>query len=1379
MITFLLLFCSAIYSQIELPKQTRSAYEGTEFVVSFMQNEVRRLNDRIEVDQKIIISSRFNTSATLTYYDNNNIERNNVYTISPTSSRRIVIPEYYMCNEEGQVRNKNIQIKSTRDISVVCYSSQYTTSDMYSAIPVSRWGNEYQAITHGIDHYDVENYINRTEFVMQPRSGQFLIMANEDNTTVRFTPRGRTKSLEGNQEHTITLNKWQSFLVQSDVSQTKMANDLTGSIIRSDKPIGVLSGHMRTAITPKLFDDFGDSKDHLIEMLNPSNLFGKEYVTAPFGQSIKNYFCLTTIKPNTIVDVLTNEGSQRIFLDFPGARRYIRVDGAAKWTANNNFQLAQFMARYGEDDEECNEFYDPSYVIIQPTEYFNNNLNFLTIGYNESNYGHGGRLSLCGERVENFQYLAHYAMIISKDEARYNTLVDGNNYSVTNYEGTIPGTEYYYGYIKLEPGQHTISTNLGGFQVLLYGRGFYDSYSYSLGGSSIPDSASLLDNSPPEITLIDNCTQLIVNIEDNDDNSTGIQFVDIVDEETYNIKVVELKIDNNNATLIAEQINTKENAQVTFQYFDNAGNGRQYTHTIKGQDLNLQDKNLGIIAIEPDIVYKTSLSNLTENEINIVSISFSNTNFYLQEIFKPFTLNSFEELEIGFLIRDVEPELIPDEVYMIVETDCNLIDSAFIKLQKVNYGFFGRGIDLGEIPLGLNKCGIVYFENSGNIDLTITNINFEESIFQLDTNGLNRAVLSENERIEIETCVQPFDRTINSLTVFATAKGIFGDDNNSRTINLSDQVEVIYFPVGGIFEDKFIDFGNVMINEIQSISLEIENIGDYFSSPTFNNLEIISNDKLSQINDLEFVKIEQNFNPNQKLSIDLTFEPTEIGYYENILTFDYLEGLLPRQFQIRLIGNSFNNLMNGFDNCFQDTLFAFEENESNVFNLFEYQGNVDKILYIIRNYNAYFTNAETGIREQIDYNESDIKIEEINANLPKELTNNEIITGLISFIPTKGGFSELEIIAITSANDVDKLFDSTIITICANSKVPIYPELDILMINNEVWACDTSEILLFVRNTGEVDINVREVEFFSNYHTEFLVQPDLPIDILQGQSLPILINVFRLKDEIEEIEIKVVATDIEGRHSQTISRKHLIEPRYTKLFLPDLDFSYNIGDSSVVNIYGDIPYNIDMPAKLKIRLYTDYRILWLLSESSEIVVTKDGEITRRIPFQVNKNLNDIEFGLDYFEFEINGNERWSIDLLFRVMLSQYLESEIIVEVSYDECFENARKVYPIRLEDVCAQTFRVVEFYDKGDIDFGFDYQKSQLFVNLSIPVSSNYSIYLIDMLGKKYPLEEKKFANNGKYFLNYDLKYFPNGNYFLNIETKFLTERKQIIIIK
>ncbi|HOK13933.1 MAG TPA: hypothetical protein PK007_03290, partial [Candidatus Kapabacteria bacterium] len=99
-----------------------------------------------------------------------------------------------------------IQIKSDIPITVYCFSSKLTTSDSYSAIPVSRWGKKYIVASYPNDQYvapERENLDSLTKFV--PRSSQFLIIAAYDGTVVSFAPKANTRGGKlANQNYQVT-----------------------------------------------------------------------------------------------------------------------------------------------------------------------------------------------------------------------------------------------------------------------------------------------------------------------------------------------------------------------------------------------------------------------------------------------------------------------------------------------------------------------------------------------------------------------------------------------------------------------------------------------------------------------------------------------------------------------------------------------------------------------------------------------------------------------------------------------------------------------------------------------------------------------------------------------------------------------------------------------------------------------------------------------------------------------------------------------------------------------------------------------------------------------------------------------------------------------
>ena len=59
--------------------------------------------------------------------------------------------------------------------------------------------------------------------------------------------------------------------------QFQSSKDLTGTRIVSSKPIAVLSGSVRTSVGAELMGD------HVVEMLSPTNTWGREFLTLPIS----------------------------------------------------------------------------------------------------------------------------------------------------------------------------------------------------------------------------------------------------------------------------------------------------------------------------------------------------------------------------------------------------------------------------------------------------------------------------------------------------------------------------------------------------------------------------------------------------------------------------------------------------------------------------------------------------------------------------------------------------------------------------------------------------------------------------------------------------------------------------------------------------------------------------------------------------------------------------------------------------------------------------------------------------------------------------------------------------------------------------------------
>src|ERR1035441_5518133 len=118
------------------------------------------------------------------------------------------------------VEDFGIHVTSSQPVSV--YAMDYTKDGLsaaFTAYPTNLLGTNYCVMSF-------------------PSYSQFAIVATADNTTVNITP-SPTADLEGSLwMNPITLQKGQTYLIDS----ANYGDDVTGTWIKSDKPIAVFSG---------------------------------------------------------------------------------------------------------------------------------------------------------------------------------------------------------------------------------------------------------------------------------------------------------------------------------------------------------------------------------------------------------------------------------------------------------------------------------------------------------------------------------------------------------------------------------------------------------------------------------------------------------------------------------------------------------------------------------------------------------------------------------------------------------------------------------------------------------------------------------------------------------------------------------------------------------------------------------------------------------------------------------------------------------------------------------------------------------------------------------------------------------------------------------
>lgn len=175
----------------------------------------------------------------------------------------------------------NTVISLTAEYPVVVYAYMGTAfgAAAFTPLPVSSWGQEYYAAT-----WPGEVVKDKEKAVRQEAPAEILIIAAKDNTRVSIRSTAVLRECAGC--NTVELNAGEAYLVQSVVDTSEDAerfDDLVGTEISANKPIGVISGNTRIRHYP--IQEKGvtgnSARDLVAEWLPPLELLGTEFVFTP------------------------------------------------------------------------------------------------------------------------------------------------------------------------------------------------------------------------------------------------------------------------------------------------------------------------------------------------------------------------------------------------------------------------------------------------------------------------------------------------------------------------------------------------------------------------------------------------------------------------------------------------------------------------------------------------------------------------------------------------------------------------------------------------------------------------------------------------------------------------------------------------------------------------------------------------------------------------------------------------------------------------------------------------------------------------------------------------------------------------------------------
>lgn len=280
-------------------------HEGTEFFATFMQHYGAFtpkvfLQFSTKVQSKVEVNVSTPTSDFTVWNETFYISAGDGHSISSTS-------EHLQMSSGSYVKNNGIYIKANGKISVSGMSALRDTSGSFLILPKEALDTDYVAFT---DCSGGPKPCECAIIACYDHTNVDILLSTYDPISIEF---GNKTYFQG-EVLQIILNKLDVFQIQDE-------NDLTGTRIRSDKPIAVFCGGSRP------------NDDHVIEQLPPISTWGKYFQTptVPSCHYCKLY--LITSQSNIVVDIINSSINHIVQ---PHKQNHYLI----QWTGNEQFEIA-------------------------------------------------------------------------------------------------------------------------------------------------------------------------------------------------------------------------------------------------------------------------------------------------------------------------------------------------------------------------------------------------------------------------------------------------------------------------------------------------------------------------------------------------------------------------------------------------------------------------------------------------------------------------------------------------------------------------------------------------------------------------------------------------------------------------------------------------------------------------------------------------------------------------------------------------------------------------------------------------------------------------------------------------------------------------------
>jgi hypothetical protein len=562
---------------------------GTDFWVTFMSNDGTADG---ESDLRLFISAEKPTTVRVVYFGAADtmvvpVPQANTAVAVDISGRFGSDAELGLYEERSA---KSFEVIADDEITLYGVNIRSRSADAFVSLPDDVLTNRYIVLAYpngwsdfggGTGEYDMPS--------------QFAIVGTEDGTTVRITPSARL-NFRNDSTFTIALDRGEVFNGQATIGEYQ---DVSGTEIRSNKPVAVFAGNRRASVPLRV----GNFRDHLVEQMPPLEVWGKEAVVTP-------HYPITPSSTDTaVVRVLAAFDNTRWQIDGVdqtplqhAASVEIPLTRAMFITASDPILVAQYEHSSRYDFASEPQPGDPFMMLVPPTEQFFNEYVFQSVDDPE------------------FLDTAHFVNIVIPTSSISSLVLDGR--PVVASWTPVPKPGYSYTQLRLAPGSHKISAD-SSFGIYAYGFGVASSYGYP-GGMLF--RSLVHDFEPPDIAQTIACDRLEGIAFDSRITDSGIDSLYVLPaSRNVNVTIDPFVPGADTVAYRARLADPYQDGVVSVKAIDSAGRSRTQTNPIPGFTV----RALGMLGGAPVVFDSLRLFTSTDT---CVRITLENVGMFPQTI---------------------------------------------------------------------------------------------------------------------------------------------------------------------------------------------------------------------------------------------------------------------------------------------------------------------------------------------------------------------------------------------------------------------------------------------------------------------------------------------------------------------------------------------------------------------------------------------------------------------------------------------------------------------------------------------------------------------------------------------------------------------------